>query len=215
MPNLKRKKGAADCLEAESSSGKAERPPEPLKSKQQLSILDIKWTHVPLTAQTTMPSRAQSQFMTKPLAMPAACQLSSKANPKSKVPPTPLDTPDPKASSLRDSRQTTVVNSSNESLPDSCVISMLQKADKHMALSSDDKHPLPVATVATHGLIQLEHNPDSICTDFNSLGTHIGGQINKLESKLNTLLALQLKQVHSSIDIGLAGLWSSLVRQFC
>ncbi|CCO28544.1 hypothetical protein BN14_02539 [Rhizoctonia solani AG-1 IB] len=194
MTNLKRKKGAAGCSKTESSCGEAERPPEPPKSKQQLSISDIKRTRVPLSIQTATPSRAQSQPTTNPLATPAAHQSSSKANPKLKVPSTPLHTLDPEASSFRKSRQATVANSSDESLPDSPVVSMRQKVDKHTALSSDDEHPLPAPTLATRGLVQLERDLNGVRSDLDNLGTHFSERIDKLESKIDTLLTLQLKQ---------------------
>ncbi|KAG8729853.1 hypothetical protein FRC11_007890 [Ceratobasidium sp. 423] len=97
---------------------------------------------MPLSVRTTAPLRAQSQSLAKPLATSTAHQSSSKANAKSKIPPTPLDTPDLEAGPSRKAKQAAVVNGSDDghsssSLPDSPVTYMHQKADKNTTFQLD------------------------------------------------------------------------------
>ncbi|KAG8682474.1 hypothetical protein FRC11_014830 [Ceratobasidium sp. 423] len=110
MLDLKRKKGAAGCSEMESSDAETKRPPEPPKPKRPFSVSQIERAHTPSSVRTTTPSRAQSQSLAKPLATSTAHQSSSKANAKSKILPTLLDTPDLEAGPSRKAKQTAVVN---------------------------------------------------------------------------------------------------------
>ncbi|KAG8737003.1 hypothetical protein FRC11_002278 [Ceratobasidium sp. 423] len=101
-------------MESSDAETKGPPPPEPPKPKRPFSVSQIERAHMPSSVRTTVPSRAQSQSLAKLLATPTAHQPLSKVNAKSKILPTPLDTPDLEAGPSRKAKQTAVVNSSND-----------------------------------------------------------------------------------------------------
>ncbi|KAG8734206.1 hypothetical protein FRC11_008751 [Ceratobasidium sp. 423] len=163
--------------ETESSGDEGQPPPKPKKPVRPLSVSQIERIQTLLSStRTATPSKSQSQSAKPPLATPTTHQPSH-ANPKPSIPPTP-------GIPQRSSAYLISPGSDNDtsSLPDSPIVSTRQKADKYVALSSDDEPPLLAATVASRGQVQLECNMNGMRTEFESI-QKFGRRLDKLEER--------------------------------